>query len=146
MSVLQLNDVHMPSILDELPDKYEEAGLYHNLQPHALIFKEGIPFDDANPNTPISVPSHAQSIDYSSFISGNPEVKLGSPIPDHCFSPGPSTTTVIDHDFNASVTSTLNWSVFDMPTLDFDHIVDEPSMYDPNDGGFLDSIITCGGY
>lgn len=162
MSVLQLNDVHMPSILDELPDvcptsislrrseqltilqKYKEAELYHDLQPHALVFKEGIPFDDAN--TPISVPSHAQSIDYSSFISGNPEVKLGSPIPDHCFSPGPSTTTAIDEDFNTSIASTLNWSIFDMPTLDFDRIVDEPSMYDPNDADFFDSIITCGGY
>jgi hypothetical protein len=116
-----------------------------------LIFNEGIPFDGADPNTPISVPARAETIDYSSFISGNPEVKLGSPIPVHssiggCFSPGPSMTTIIDDDVNSSPSSTLNWSVFDMPTLDFDCNVDEPGMYGPNDSEFLDSIITCGAY
>jgi hypothetical protein len=120
-----------------------------------LIFNEGIPFGGADPNTQISVPAHAESIDYSNFISGNPEVKLGSPIPVHssiggCFSPGPSTTTIIDDDSNSSLSPNLNWSVFDMPTLDFDRIVDEPSMYGPNDGEFpcefFDAIITCGAY
>jgi hypothetical protein len=117
-----------------------------------LIFNEGIPFDSADPNMPISVPAHAETIDYSSFISGNPEAKLGSPIPVHssvgegCFSPGPSTTTIIDDDFNSSLSSNTNWTVFEMPTLDFDCIVDEPSMYGPTDGEFLDSIIPCGAY
>ena len=33
-----------------------------------------------------------------------------------------------------------------MPTLNFDDIMNEHAMYGPNDGEFLDAIITCGGY
>lgn len=127
-----------------LLQKYIEAESYHNLQPHALLFHEG---SGADPNTQISAPAHAESIDYSGFISGNPEVKLGSPIPGHSsiegsFSPGPSTTTIINDDFNSSLSTGFDWSVFDMTTLDFDHILDETPMYGPDDADFLDAIIS----
>jgi hypothetical protein len=67
-------------------------------------------------------------------------VNLGSPTPDPspiewCF-PGPSNTT--NNDFDSS--SALNWSVFDMPTHDFDGILDEPS------DDFFDAMITYEGY
>ncbi|KAI0286665.1 hypothetical protein BGY98DRAFT_1092311 [Russula aff. rugulosa BPL654] len=148
MSVLQLNDAHTPSILHEMPDKYKEAESYHDLQPHALLPNQGIPFDGAEPNTQISGrPAPAETIDYSSYISGNPEVNLGSPIPNPsangwCF-PGPSNTTT-NNDLNSS--TTLNWSVFDMPTLDFDGIVDEPSMYGLQDDDLFDAVITYEDY
>lgn len=114
-----------------------------------LVSNEGVPFDGAGPNTLISsqrgsVPTG--SIDYSSYISGNPEVNLGSPTPDPspiewCF-PGPSSTTANDN-FNYS--TTLKWSAFDMPALDFDGIVDEPGIY-PNDNDLFDAVITYDDY
>lgn len=84
----------------------------------------------------------AETIDYSGYISGNPEVNLGSPTPDPspiewCFPPGPSNTTT-NNDFNPS--SALNWSVFDMPTHDFNGIVDELS------DDFFDAMITYEDY
>jgi hypothetical protein len=100
----------------------------------------------AVPITQISArPVPAETVDYSSYISGNPEVNLGSPSPDPspigwCF-PGASNT---DDNFNPS--TTLNWTAFDMPTLDFDGIVDEPSMYSPNDDDLFDSLITYNEY
>jgi hypothetical protein len=177
MSVLQLNGDEQSSILDELPDvgpqlsvsipdltfffqKYAEAESYHDLHPHALLFNEGIPFDVADHNTRISISaSTAECIDYSSFISGNPEVKLGS-LPSGaclldppssigvggCFSPGLSLSTIIDDDLNSPLASTLNWSVFDMPTLGSDRAVDDTEVFSPNDGEIFDALITCGVY
>ncbi len=104
--------------------------------------------DGAEPSTQISARSvPAETVDYSNYISGNPEVNLGSPTPDPspigwCF-PGASNNT-IDDNFNSS--TTLNWSAFDMPTLDFDGIVDEPSMYSPNDDDLFDAIINYNDY
>ena len=172
MSVLQLNlddvQVQTPSILDELPDvglsstlsslertltilqKYKEAESFHDLLPQALAFHEPVSFDGADPCSQIAVPAHTE-IDYNRFISGNPEAKLGSPIHNHspmggCFSPGPSTATTFDYDFGPSASTTVNWSMVGMPTLNFDDIMNEHAMYGPNDGEFLDAIITCGGY
>jgi hypothetical protein len=128
------------------------------LHPHALLFNEDIPFDGADHNTRISLSARtAESIDYSSFISGNPEVKLGSPPSGTClsdppssiggyFSPGPSISAVIDDDFYSPLTSTLNWSVFDMPTLGSDRALDDSGVFGPNDGEIFDALITCGGY
>ena len=176
MSVLQLNGEEQPSILDELPDvgpllslslrrgtltcfqKYAEAESYHDLHPHALLFNEEIPFGGADYNTRISISARTtESIDYSCFISGNPEVKLGSPpssarLSDPlssiggCFSPGPSIGTVIDDDFKSPLSPTLDWSVFDMPTLGSDRAVDDNGMFGPDDGEIFDALITCGGY
>ena len=74
-------------------------------------------------------------------------MNLGSPIPNPsangwCF-PGPSNTTT-NNDLDSS--TTLNWSVFDMPTLDFDGIVDEPSMYGLQDDDLFDAVITYEDY
>lgn len=130
--------------------KYKEAESFHDLLPEALAFHEPISFNGPDPNSQIAAPARAP-IDYTGFISGNPEVKLGSPIPNNssfggCFSPGPSMTTVIDDDFNSSQSTAVHWSMHDMPTLNFDDIMNE-HMYGPNDGGeFLDAIITCGSY
>lgn len=92
-------------------------------------------------NTQITVRPAPETIDYSNYISGDPEVNLGSPASDPplgwCFSPGPSNTTIND---------TLNWSVFDMQTLDFNGIVDETSMYGPDDDDLFDAIITYEDY
>ena len=78
--------------------------------------------------------------DYSRYISGDPEVNLGSPTPDSstigwCFPPGPSNT---NNDFNPP--SSLNWSAYDMPAHHFNGIMDET-----NDNLF-DSMITYEGY
>ena len=90
------------------------------------------------------MPVPEETVDYSSYISGNPEVNLGSPIvnptPGWCF-PGPSNTTT-DDDLN----STLKWPVFDIPTLDFDGIVDEPNMYSPHDDDLFEAVITYDDY
>jgi hypothetical protein len=76
-------------------------------------------------------------------------VNLGSPITDPspigwCFPPGPSNTTAINDDFNPS--SALNWSIFDMSTLDFGGIVDEPRMYIPDDTELFETLITYEDY
>jgi hypothetical protein len=119
------------------------------LQPHTLLYNEGIPSDGAEPNPQISVqPAPAGTPNYSNYISGDPEVNLGSPTPDSSpigwyFPPGPSNTSIND-DFNPS--STLNWSVFDMSTVDFDGIMDEPSMYRPDDDDLFDAIIAYEDY
>ena len=110
-----------------------------------MVPNEGVTLDGAESNTQISArPVPAETIDYSSYISGNPEVNLGSdPSPiGWCF-PGPS-NTIINDDANSS--SPLNWSVFDIPTLDFDGIVDEPSMYGPHDDDLFDPVITYEDY
>jgi len=109
-----------------------------------MLYNEGIPFDGAEPSTQISVrpTSPTDTTDYSSYISGDPEVNLGSPTSDlspigWCFPPGPSNATT-NNDFNPS--SALNWSVFDMPTHGFDGIVDEPS------DDLFDAMITYENY
>jgi hypothetical protein len=114
-----------------------------------LLFKKGVPFDGSEPNTQTPVqPASSGTIDYSNCISGDPEVNLGSPTSDPsstgwCFPPGPSNTSIND-DFNPS--SALNWSISDMPTLVFDGIVDEPSMYHPDDEELFNALIAYEDY
>lgn len=104
----------------------------------------------------VSVPAQVDGIDYSSFISGDPEVKLGSPTPTvasipnapssfgGCFSPGLSTISNAEDDFELS--NFFDLSFFDTPALDSDYIVDETNMHDPSDGEMFDAIIACGSY
>ncbi|KAI9509848.1 hypothetical protein F5148DRAFT_1184103 [Russula earlei] len=167
VSILNLDD----PVLDGVPDvgpasitlscrtltprqKYKEAESYHNVLPHPLTDDEDIPFDDTNPHPPCT-----EGIDYSSFISGDPEVKFGSPTPDACdidtqstiggcFSPGPSTTSTleVEHSLALALSPLPDWDFFDMPTIGSDRIVDECNIYGPNDGGFFDTVVTCGAY
>lgn len=138
ISVLELNKHE--SVLDSLPDKYEEAASYHDLHPHALLFNEGPPFDGIIPNTQIVAPPPRQStIDYSCFISGNPDAKLTSPAStvDHsdaphlggcAFSLDPC-ADITDHTFHSSPSSLFDWASFDMLTLGSGPIADEATIY-----------------
>lgn len=73
-------------------------------------------------------------------------MNLGSPILNPspsgwCF-PGPS-NTITNDELNSW--TTLNWSAFNMSTLDFDGIGDERSMHGSPDDLF-DAVITYGEY
>ncbi|KAF8272388.1 hypothetical protein EI94DRAFT_1718519 [Lactarius quietus] len=156
ISVLELN-VH-ESVLDTLPDKYEEAASYHDLQPHALLFTEGPPFDGIDTNGQIIEPASRESIDYSCFISGNPDAKLVSPTPtvDHPEAPplnGCAFTLdpcadIADHTFHSSPHSSsfFDWASFDMLTLGSGPSADEASIYVQGDGQSLDPVIASGIY
>ncbi|KAN0138537.1 hypothetical protein V8E53_003525 [Lactarius tabidus] len=151
ISVLEL-DVH-ESVLDGLPDKYEEAASYHDLQPHALLFNEEPPFDGIDTDTQIVESPQRQSIDYSCFISGNPDAKLVSPTPtaDHpdaptlsgcAFSLDPC-TDIADQSFHSSLhsSSLFDWASFDMLTLGSGPSADETSIYVQGEGQSLDPVI-----
>ncbi|KAH9060761.1 hypothetical protein EDB87DRAFT_1613938 [Lactarius vividus] len=153
ISVLELN-VH-DSVLDSLPDKYAEAASYHDLNPHALLFNEGPPFDGVDPNGQIVAPSR-ESIDYSCFISGNPDAKLVSPAAssvDHpdapplggcAFSLDPC-ADIADHTFHSSP-SLFDWVNFDMLTLGPGPVTDDTAIYIQGDGQSLDPVIASGIY
>jgi hypothetical protein len=177
ISVLELN-VH-ESVLDTLPDvslvsiclipdgalillrfqKYEEAASYHDLQPHALLFTEGPPFDGINPDTQIVEPPPHQSIDYSCFISGNPDAKLVSPASTIDRSDAPPLSAgcafsldpcadVADPTFHSSpnLSSLFDWASFDMLTLGSGPSADENAIYVQGDGQSLDPVIASGIY
>jgi len=156
ISVLELNVEE--SVLDTLPDKYEEAASYHDLQPHALLFTEGPPFDGVNPDTQIVEAPPRESIDYSCFISGNPDAKLVSPAstidrPDApplsgcAFSLDPC-ADVADPTFHSSphLSSLFDWASFDMLTLGSGPSADETAIYVQGDGQSLDPVIASGIY
>jgi hypothetical protein len=151
------------SVLDGLPDKYEEAASYHDLNPHAFLFNEGPPFDGVDPNTQMVVtPPLRQSIDYSCFISGNPDAKLVSPAPtvasDHPDAPPlgcgsafllDPCVDITDHTFHSSPplsSSLFDWVSFDMLTLGSVPIADETAIYVQGDGQSLDPVIASGFY
>jgi len=146
------------SVLDGLPDKYEEAASYHDLQPHALLFTEEPPFDGIDTDTQIVESPQCQSVDYSCFISGNPDAKLVSPMPavDHpdaptvsgcAFSLDPS-TDIADHTFHSlsHSSSLFDWASFDMLTLGSGSSADETTIYAHGDGQSLDPVIASGIY
>lgn len=138
--------------------KYEEAASYHDLQPHALLFNEGPPFDGVDPNTQMVAPPPRQSIDYSCFISGNPDAKLVSPAAstvDHPDAPplGGCAFSLLDpcagadiadpdHTFHSPPHSSLfDWPSFDMLTLGSGPTADETGIYVQGDGQGLDPVI-----
>ena len=142
-----------------LPQKYEEAASYHDLNPHAFLFNEGPPFDGADdPNTRIVVaPTPRQSIDYSCFISGNPDAKLVPPAPTVASDAPPLSGStfsldpcadIADHTFHSSpphLSSLLNWASFDMLTLDSANIAGDTAIY-AQGGQSLDSVFASGIY
>lgn len=154
ISVLELN-VH-ESLLDSLPDKYEEAASYHDLNPHVFLFNEGPPFDGVDPNGQIVAPPPRQSIDYTCFISGNPDAKLVAPAAssvDHpdalplggrAFSLDPC-ADIADHTFHSSP-SLFDWVNFDMLTLGPGPIADDTAIYIQCDGQGFDPVIASGIY
>jgi len=104
------------------------------LNPHALLFNEGPPFDGGDPDTQMAAPSACQNIDYSCYISGNPDAKLVSPATvHHPDAPPPggcgfslnSSTDIADH---TSPSSVFDWN-FDMLTLGSGLTADNSTMY-----------------
>ncbi|KAH9075701.1 hypothetical protein EDB83DRAFT_2351859 [Lactarius deliciosus] len=155
ISVLELN-VH-ESLLDSLPDKYEEAASYHDLTPHALPLQLRVPpFDGVDPNGQIVAPPPCQSIDYSCYISGNPDAKLVAPAAssvDHpdapplggcAFSLDPC-ADIADHTFHSSP-SLFDWVNFDTLTLGPGPIADDTAIYIQGDGQGFDPVIASGIY
>ena len=128
------------------------------MQPHALLFTEEPPFDGIDTDTQIVETLPHESIDYSCFISGNPDAKLVSPAPavdqpdaptlSGCaFSLDPS-TDITDQTFDSSPhsSSLFDWASFDMLTLGSDSSADETSIYVQGDGQSLDPVIASGIY
>ena len=141
--------------------KYEEAASYHDLQPHALLFSEGPPFDGIDTDTQMVEPPTRQSVDYSCFISGNPDAKLVSPAPsvDHPDAPPLSGCAAFsldpcadiadpDYTFHSSPhsSSIFDWASFDMLTLGSGPSADETGIYVQGGGQSLDPVIASGIY
>jgi hypothetical protein len=118
------------------------------LEPSALLFREDK--DCLDPNTQVIPPPKREDIDYSRFISGNPDAKLLSPTLTASYTDTPTltscSTTTAHGDFDSSPSTIFDVTMLNMLTLSSVPNANQTGIYDLRDAENLDPVVASGIY
>jgi hypothetical protein len=123
------------------------AESFQDLLPSALLFCKNK--DVLDPNTQVIPPPKGEDIDYSRFISGNPDAELLSPTLTAAYTDTPALapcTKAAHSDFDSLPSSIFDGAMLNLVTRRPGPIVIQTGMYALNDAGNFDPVVASGVY